>query len=307
MNRRMSVNFTFMFIIMILGTSVPLFRSSDAISPCASRIVLDDSKKTVEHQNFNDSIVTFTGNVAVTMPMLEDSDSVYFSLTVNSSIFPSSIVPLMVFDRAHHIIEFNFTLLVPFDTPQREKYSISVDGRYGYNLSQMHYTVEPATCIVVIRQYYSLELDCKDKIELRAGNTERIKLNVSNRGNAADRVKIEITNLDQLADRGWKFQLSQDKCGLPANRWKYAPLVIEIPKDEKPGEYKIELVLSSAQAESLGDPSIMDIETITVKVLNNYTEEIVTGAIIAGPIIMLFAIIMIFVQVKRRKERGIHE
>jgi uncharacterized membrane protein len=194
-------------------------------------------------------------------------------------------------------------LVVPYETPIGEGYPVHLEGKYGYNLSQMYYTSDPASCIIYVKQCYSLDLDCKDWFEIRAGNSERIKLNMTNRGNGGDRPRIEIINLDKLADRGWKFQLSQDKCGLPANKWKYAPLVIEIPKDEKPGEYKIELVLSSAQAESLGDPSIMDVEIIEIKVLNNYTDEIVIGSIIAGPIIMLIAIISILIQVKRKKKR----
>lgn len=307
MNRRIQVSFTFLFIVMILGGSVPLLRSSDGISHCATSIILDDSKKIVEHQDHSDSIVRLTGSVSLAIPMSIGSDKVYFSIFINSTPFPSTKVPLMVFDRSRHQHDFNFTLYVPFDTPRSEKYSVSVEGRYGYNLSQMHYTVSPATCIIYVKQYYYLDLDCEDWIKLRAGNSERIRLNTTNRGNGGDRSRIEIVNLEDLDNRGWDVRLDWTPFSIPQNRSKIDTLIISIPSNEKPGEYKIEMILASAQAESLGDDYEMDTETITVQILNNYADEIVTGAIIAGPLIMLFAIIMIIIKVKKRKERGNYE
>ena len=292
----------FLFIIVISVSSFPLLRSSEAISEPGVYITLVETKILVEHENFNDTSVRINGFVSYQLPFTYHTDPAFIELYVESANFSFSSIPLLVIDPGNRQQDFNFSVLVPFETPVGELYPISVHGRF-VNTNLTRYTpIYPASCLISIKQNHSFRINEIESSSIKAGHSHSFRINFTNVGNGADRYRIIIPSLHKLADDGWEVFVYEFKPSIPPGKHHIGTVNIKVPSDEKPGNYEVDFVLESRMAESNGEPHIMENGTIHVEVLNNYRDELLTGILIVTPIsIIIILIVGVLISVRRIK------
>lgn len=292
--------FTAVLLVMVLVmSSMPLFKTSIAITPPTTAIYLKQQKIIVRHENQTGAYGYVTGHVIIQASYDEEAVSYYAKLTV-SSPFNSSKIPILVFSPSVSRQDFTFSIIVPFNTSKDEPHIVTVNGSYGSDPEHLNMTLSPVTCIMYIAQYYSWNVSCPDKVKMRAGNAKKVLLNATNTGNDHDKMRIVIMNIDEYYERGWEFQISMVKHYTSAGSSLSIPLIIEVPEDERPGTYEMDLVYISSLAESVGERSHGGDHTLKVEVLNNYKDEIISGVYIIIPMALILMLALIIVLVKRR-------
>jgi len=297
--------FTFLFIILLLGASIHLLRSCDGVSWGMRRIEITNTG--YDYPRWKDNETHFTVVGKVICPHEGDTPCLYAKLEVNSSIFESTEIELLVFSRSISINNFCTSITMSNNVSSGGDHIVNITGKWGNAIDNLTNELVSDSCRFSVPQYYSWEVGSTESVKVRAGNTVKVLFNTTNLGNGSDRPSIGIVNNDEFTDRGWDIQLSTTKPYIPSGRSMIIPLIIEIPEDEEPGTYEIDILYHSRTAENLGKISEAGTQTLTIKVLNNYKDEIISVSIIAGPIILLFVIILVLVQFKRKKERRSNE
>lgn len=289
-------------LILLVLSSIPMTGSTEAIPPPGIYIGLK-AKIVVEHENFNDTSVDIVGRVYFDVPITEENGTIHLELFANSTYFTFSSIPILIFDRANRIQDFNFTMLVPYATPGDEYHLVTVNGRILNNNSEMHGQINPTSIIVVVKQNYSFRINSIESSSIRAGHSHSFKVNISNLGNGPDSYSIRIPSLINLSDDGWEIQIHENKSEIPPGQHHIETINIKVPFDEKTGVYKIGFVLESRGAESQRESYEKINGTIQVKVLNNYKDEIIKGLWFATPIaiIILMMVCAIILHNKYRK------
>jgi hypothetical protein len=231
----------------------------EAVGSPAIRIELAQTKQTAYVAPGQDGVVTFTGQVTATIPWSPNVQYLVVTLQADAGGWPVSVPPSLTFNRAITTQGFTLSVQVPVETSQKTQGQLSISGRWRYSPGTLGGTVDPATAIIVIKQYYQFSVGCdKPYVQVGPGSSLGFKIRLINEGNAADRLRVEITNLDRLANKGWTIQLSQDKFSVPEKQEKVLTVSVTTPVEWniwKNDVDTIRLRIVSAQAESLGDIS----------------------------------------------------
>jgi hypothetical protein len=231
----------------------------DAVGAPAIRIQLAQTKQTAYVAPGQDGVVTFTGTVTATIPWSPNIQYLVVTLQADAGGWPVSVPPSLTFNKAQRQQDFQLAVQVPVETSQKTQGQLSISGRWRYSPGSLGGTVDPATAIIVIKQYYQFSVGCeKPYVQVGPGSSLGFQIRLINEGNAADRLRVEVTNLDKLADMGWTIQLSQDKFSVPEKQEKVLTVSVTTPVEWNVWKNKVDTIrlrIVSAQAESLGDIS----------------------------------------------------
>lgn len=161
--------------------------------------------------------------------------------------------------------------------------------------------------IVVAKPYYKGDLEIDNYLRIKAGRSGSIEFEAINKGNSRERFRIEIFNRKDLEDRGWIVELSKDKMEIEHLGTSLGTLDLTIPENEKPGTYELKVAFLPVNSVCLDFEDNSDGYTvkriIEIEVLNNYKDEVITGAIIGGPIALILLVVISIVLIIRRKRR----
>lgn len=253
----------FLILIILLGSIYMYIPKEDdevdAVGSPAIRIVLTQTKQTAYVAPGQDGVVTFTGEVTAQIPWAPNIQFLVVTLQADAGGWPVSVPPSLTFSRSISVNNFALSVQVPVETSQKTQGQLSISGRWRYSPGTLGGTVDPATAIIVIKQYYQFSVGCdKPYVRISPGSSLGFKLRLINEGNSADRLVVEVLNLDRLASQGWTIQLSQDKFQVPEKQEKVLTVSVTTPVKWylwKNGVDTLRLRITSAQAESLGDIS----------------------------------------------------
>lgn len=231
----------------------------DAVGRPAIRIELAQTKQTAYVAPGQDGVVTFTGTVTATIPVSPQIQYLVVNLQAEAGGWPVSVPPSLTFNRAITQQGFAVSVQVPVETSQKTSGQLSISGRWSYSPGTRGGNVDPATAIIVIKQYYQFSVGCdKPYVQVGPGSSLGFKIRLINEGNAADRLTIEVLNLDKLANKGWTVQLSQDKFSVPEKQEKVLTVSVTTPVEWNIWKNDVDTVrlrITSAQAEQNGDIS----------------------------------------------------
>ena len=291
-------------IILLSFSSIPILGPTDANFP--SEVVwirLVNQKITVRHENSTNTSVDVEGNVFLDITIPEDIETISLNISVNSSVFSFQSLPTLAFDRKSRDQDFNFSMIVPYNTPADEEFAVTVEGHFlNYNNSTDG-QIYPSSFLVFIQQSHSFSISNIESSSIKAGDSRSFKVNISNNGNGPDRYSIFIPHLDDLIDDGWEIIIHGHKGQIPPGKHHIETIKIEVPFDEKPGKYEIEFVLISTIAESLGNSFEKINGTIHINVLNNFEDEIISALWIGTPVFIIVLFIIGFIIIMRRIKR----
>ncbi len=232
---------------------------AEGVGAPAIRIELAQTKQTAYVAPGQDGVVTFTGTVSAQIPWSPNIQYLVVTLQADAGGWPVSVPPSLTFNKAQKQQSFTLSVQVPVETSRQTQGQLSVSGRWRYSPGSLGGTVDPATAIIVIKQYYQFSVGCeKPYVQVGPGSSLGFQIRLINEGNAADRLRVEITNLDKLADMGWTIQLSQDKFSVPEKQEKVLTVSVTTPVEWNVWKNKVDVIrlrIVSAQAESLGDIS----------------------------------------------------
>jgi len=298
MSRKILLAIPILFILLLLGSTVPLMESSDGIIIFANRIIFTNTKATgiLDNDTFT---FYFSGEVSCRTPWEEEN--LYVQLIVESP-FENSEIETFVFSRRVNVRNFEITLKAPLDTP-REEYYMSVHGVCGTDPSNLNQTIDPASAILVIPQIFSWDIKCQKSVEITAGRSTEVPFNISNLGNGLDKIRLKITNLDEFKEMGWDLQLSPDIVHMPENSSRQIPMFIDIPDDQRPGSYKMIIKYNSTIEDHFGMYQEDGKLTFMIEVLNDYKDEVLKGLKITAPVILIYLVILVAIDLVRRHKK----
>ncbi len=232
---------------------------ADAVGAPAVRIELAQTKQTAYVAPGQDGVVTFTGQVTATIPWSPNIQYLVVTLMADAGGWAVSVPPSLIFSKASKQQSFTLSVQVPVETSQKTQGQLSVSGKWRYSPGSLGGSIDPATAIIVVKQYYQFSIGCeKPYVQVGPGSSLGFQIRLINEGNSADRLRVEITNLDKLADMGWTIQLSQDKFSVPEKQEKVLTVSVTTPVEWNVWKNKVDTIrlrIVSAQAESLGDIS----------------------------------------------------
>jgi len=218
------------------------------------------------------------------------------------SPFNSTEVGILVFTQNESVLRFDILIKAPIDVPCGDHY-IQVHGRYGTDPSNLTQLIDPSSAILVIPQIYSWDVECQKNVEVIAGKTVEVPFNISNLGNGLDKIRLKIMNLDEFKEMGWDLQLSPDIVHMPENSSRQIPMFIDIPDDQRPGSYKMIIKYNS----TIDDPRGVYQEdgklTFMIEVLNDYKDEVKIGLMIMAPVILIYLVILVAIDLVRRHKK----
>jgi hypothetical protein len=232
---------------------------ADAVGAPAVRIELAQTKQIAYVAPGQDGVVTFTGTVTATIPWSPNIQYLVVTLMADAGGCAVSVPPSLIFSKAQKQQSFTLSVQVPVETSQKTQGQLSVSGKWRYSPGSLGGSIDPATAIIVVKQYYQFSIGCeKPYVQVGPGSSLGFQIRLINEGNSADRLRVEITNLDKLADMGWTIQLSQDKFSVPEKQEKVLTVSVTTPVEWNVWKNKVDTIrlrIVSAQAESLGDIS----------------------------------------------------
>jgi hypothetical protein len=147
---------------------------------------------------------------------------------------------------------FNLTVQVPFNESGWTYKTFSIRAKWENYPNGNTGNFTSANVTIFISSYHHLEIKYQNDVSMKAGEKERIDLNVYNLGNIDDASDIHILNLSEWEGRGWVFDLSQNKHYYPPGMYETHPLTIEIPFNERSGDHEVHLELISRKGKHIG-------------------------------------------------------
>ncbi len=85
-----------------------------------------------------------------------------------------------------------------------------------------------STFITVIEQYSHVEIKCDSMINITAGESKKLDVEILNLGNGRDNIGLKISNKKELDDDGWKIEILNGTNEFEINRGESVRLEIEI-------------------------------------------------------------------------------
>lgn len=211
--------------------------------------------------------------------------------------------PNLVFDGISGTEEtrsFSVSTKVPMGYTSTATPTITVSGTY--NQGALTYTIPPASQMIVILQYYKIEVYIEDReVTVKSGENAKLEFVMVNVGNGDDIFEIDFENREYLQSKGFKLQASFEVQMIEDER-KTISLEIGAPEDNS-GAYVAEIsILSKGSLSS--DVTMKEIISIHLKVTSSISGQI--GSIITSPLIIVIIIIVfvvaVFLKLRRREK-----
>ena len=195
---------------------------------------------------------------------------------------------------------FGVTTRVPQGTSSSELVTVTVSGYYVQ--SALQYDIEPQSALIIVDQYYLVEVNSTEGLDLtgKAGENKDIKLNIKNAGNGNDVFEIDFQNRGDLEVKGFNLPAPKE-ITLHEESNENISLAIGIPEDIS-GTYDMEISITSLGSVNNNEP-VSRIVSIKMKVLEkSITEHI--GSFIFSPLMLVVIIIVIIVAIIIKKKRS---
>lgn len=288
-----------LFILLIIGSSFSIFNSADGIVPAWTNWLAIANNKCVGELVDNNFTFPLWGEGRARVP---NEEAIIFMQLEVESPFNSTDVGVLIFTRNVSALRFDILIKAPLDVPSGEYY-VQVHGRYGSDPSNLNHTMDPASAILIIPQIYSWDIECQKSVEITAGKKTEVPLNISNLGNGLDKIRLKIMNLDDFKEMGWDLQLSPDIVHMPENSSRHIPMFIDIPDEHSSGSYKIVIKYNSTIEDHLGIYQEDGRLTMTIEVLNDYKDEVKFGLMIMAPVLLLYLLILVAIDLVRRHKK----
>jgi len=243
-------------LIFLAGTAALLTPQGgvDAVGDPEITIALAQAKQTVYVAPGQDGIVTFTGTVFVQVPWSPNIQYLVVDLSADAGSWPVSVPPSLTFSKAVKQQSFTISVQAPIGAPADESHTLTVGGTWHYEPGMTGGQCEPATAIILIKQYYTCDLETKTPfIEALANERLDTSVLVKNTGNGDDEIQLEIANHEDLAIRGIDVYLSDSKVSVEYNETVETGIIIQVDRYAAHGPYDIEVKAWSAYMAQLGE------------------------------------------------------
>ena len=241
--RRISISFT-LFIVMILSqlcgigissepTSDGSKRSTEASSQRATgSITLDPDSEYVDVGPEDNGIVKFSGFVQIEVSG-PDVEMIAITLFGESDHFDLSISPSTLHFPVGSSEEkpFEVVVKVPLSTSSVDVYKIHIYGEAKGATTKEEFPVEPAEGIIVVRQFYQIEMEPHWKTTIHSGDDVEIEIKLHNKGNGRDRVRLGVPDKWELKEKGIIIKTDEDWIEIPAGG--YANAFLQVSVDEE--------------------------------------------------------------------------
>jgi len=200
---------------------------------------------------------------------------------------------------------FSFTVQVPFNASGATNRTISIWASWIEYPNKERGNFSSDEVKIYIEPYFNLKLQYNDHIRIKAGETGKVYLNVTNYGNIGDAPDIHILNNAELKERGWDLSLSLNKCKFPSGSHQKHPLIIKVPVNERSGIYEIEIELISRTGKHVGAEPFGNY-SINVEVDGKLYYDIGPNYVATGSLLSLLLIIslgVVLVMMRKRRRR----
>lgn len=181
-----------------------------------------------------------------------------------------------------------------------------MSGSYSQGISSD--TIDPVSTIIIILQYYDVEVSSEKGFNLtaRAGEDVNLDFKIHNTGNGNDIFLIDFLNRDVMEDRGFNFPKPLEK-KLPEEATESLSLNIGVPEDKSGGFFLVLSVLSKGSEENIFSVQVVKEIYLEVKA-QSIAEKI--GSIFLSPLLILVVVILVVISVLvfiklRRGEKNI--
>jgi hypothetical protein len=210
--------------------------------------------------------------------------------------------PNLVFDGISGTEEtksFSVSTRVPMGFTSSATPTITVSGTYDQGV--LKYSIPPASQMIVILQYYKIEMDVDNKeVTVKSGENAKIEFVVVNVGNGDDIFEIDFENREYLQSKGFKLP-APFKVQMAEDENKTISLDIGAPEDKSGGFVAEISILSKGSLSS--DVTVKEIKPIHLKVTSSFSEQI--GSFITSPLMIVIIIVIlvaVFLKLKRREK-----
>jgi hypothetical protein len=234
---------------------------ADAVGEPEIRIELSQTKQTAYVAPGQDGIVTFTGQVTVSIPWSPNIQYLVVTLEVSCLDWPTSVPPALVFNKAQRQQSFIISVQVPIGTPASVKAILFVNGSWQYSPGITGGECDGASAMIIIAQYHSFLASPKSAVTyVEEDSFGEVPFTIENLGNGDDRVRMEIKNVDELEEYGITAAPLTGSVKLPYDEIVEASIMVSMDYNVIFDTYAIEVRFISEIAESLGH--ISDIEEV---------------------------------------------
>ncbi len=247
---------------------------AEAIGSPTITIELDDDKKGVSVSPGSTGVIRFQGTVTAEVPLMPPGQYLIVTLQADAGGWPVSIPPSMSFTNNHTEERFEVTVQVPIETSRQTQGQLTISGRWRYSPGTLGGTIDPATAIIEIEQYYSYTVSPRETVTKTGPDSVcEVEFEVHNKGNAADRISLEVTNKDDLEGSGIFASVKTSDLSIPEKQSKFYPVAMVTSPSASPGKYRIEVQVHSIQAESMGDNYTYEETSCFLEVIEGYEDE----------------------------------
>ena len=307
--------FALLLLLLLAGIIIMIPDDGEAIGEIGVTVELDEGSVDVDVSPGRGGIVTVTGIVRALWlaPDLISYQYIIVNLEVDAGGFMVTEIPelylvkppstdLQIIESLESQRPFSFSLMVESGTPYSgasDPILINVEGSWGYNIGVMEGSVDVATLMISVEQYYHYKVECETQyVQTHPGGEFEIELEVFNEGNGPDGIELEVENREMMEDRGWTIQMSVSEFDLPMGGSVKIPVRVTTPVKWEPWRNRVSVIrfiVHSSQAE-------FNLETSEVAHLSVFIRQ--RGVSIPGfePVLFILALLTVaVVRIKRRR------
>ncbi|MFW3147012.1 MAG: choice-of-anchor T family protein, partial [Thermoplasmatota archaeon] len=237
-------------------------------------INLHQSKQTAYVAPGQDGIVTFTGTVTAQVAWSPNIQYLYVDIEAYAGGWPVSTPPRLTFSRAQKEQSFTVSVQAPNGASSDDPHGLFVNGTWSYSPGVMSGECEGATAIIVVAQYYALDIGADDPIVQceRPGEAE-LTIFIENIGNGNDEAGLDVTNFDELLDQGIEAMLPDNRFVIEEGEIREILLYLKSSDKPRQGTYEIELEAHSFTAVQRGYPQEKAYFTAYIEVVREIEEQ----------------------------------
>lgn len=236
-------------------------------------IQISQSKQTAYVEPGQDGIVTFSGAVFVSIPWSPEIQYLVVELESECRDFPVSVPPALTFSKHQKQQSFALSVQVPIGTSSLEDYVFYVNGTWSYSPGVTSGDCEGAAAIIVVQQYFDMELYCDDPfVESLRPNRMKLSFQAENTGNGDDTVVLEIGNMEELSGSGIDVILGEREFPLKLGETRSIELLVDVEEDARIGTYEVLINGRSSTADRMGYAQDTEELIIYVEIVRELSE-----------------------------------
>jgi hypothetical protein len=266
---------SFIIILLLVSQCLILIPSkTDGMGSPSITIQLEDSRKKVEVSPGSSGVLTFNGTVIAEAPIMPPGQYLVVTLMADAGGWAVSVPPSLVFSNNVTEQPFSLSVQVPIETSVKTQGQLSVSGKWRYSPGSMGGSIEPATAIIEVEQYYSYAVSPKEMLtKIGTDSISEVVFEIINKGNAADRLTLEVMNKDELESSGVQISIKTEDISVPEKQTREYPVAIITLPSTSPGRFEIEVRVHSIQADSMNKEFEYEYTSCFIEVIEGYVDE----------------------------------